>query len=253
MNGCRFLPCGVCGAPLEAPVDLRAPALERRLRVRIPRLVHRIVDRTAEVPDRDDGVALRRRGGPGTSSRSWCRGTSRSGLLARARSPETFQCYMQRRAAAGNRQTARLPTSWPRPIVVILNGIGLVMATPALPYRHVISSPRQRGSVGRAERRAPLEDVEPRRFEPVEDPRGAEPGEAQLVAEASVARRRRRGGRARTARASGQLPARARPAMQGSCARRRGPRPRRRRRRVPQAGRTAGRGASRRRGPARSS
>ena len=58
MNGFRFLPCDVSGAPSKHRVDLHAPGIERGLRIRYARFVDGIVDGTAEVPDRDDRVPL---------------------------------------------------------------------------------------------------------------------------------------------------------------------------------------------------
>ena len=72
MNGSRARPCGVCGVDDgsssvgEAARDLAAPLVEPGVGGGAiglgldPRLVHRVVDGAAEVPDRDDRLAARR-------------------------------------------------------------------------------------------------------------------------------------------------------------------------------------------------
>ena len=59
MNGARRVPCGVAGSPPFVQArDLVAPLRERRRRIPISGLVHRVIDGAAEIPHRDDGVAL---------------------------------------------------------------------------------------------------------------------------------------------------------------------------------------------------
>ena len=63
MNGCSRRPCGVCGRRrrIVAARQLGPPERHRFAPAGRSRLVHRIVDGAAEVPDGDDRAALRRR------------------------------------------------------------------------------------------------------------------------------------------------------------------------------------------------
>ena len=153
MNGarCRALRClRLAGRHRDARA--RCATAQAPTRIAVSRLVHGIIYRPAEVPHRDDGVALIRRAAQEMSNRSSWRGRS------------WFCC--------GN-----IPTCVARPRI---RGRRHAIGARRTSQR---TAPSTRARVADSETWPVCEDVVIDAIEPLEDPHAAEPRTAQLVTE----------------------------------------------------------------------